>query len=190
MVVIYKWQKSKDKFHVHQEFPSNAARDVEYFQIDGNHYLAVANHRKGKLCGPTRVLLFPQHKLHARVTTATRACNCSRHVRYPHLGDSMSTESPVLRWNASAKRFEPFQAIPTIGAMDWTHFVISGYHFLAVANAFNGYSTRVDSGGYVWHSSSFVVFQTFEVSECSGDARVALSYASQRRCALRRIDIQ
>lgn len=125
LVTIYKWHKSKDKFLVHQELPANAARDVEYFEIDGSHYIAVANHRKG---------------------------------------DNLATESQVLRWNAGTKRFDPFQSIPTIGAMDWTHFTISGYHFLAVANAFNGHSTRVDSVIYVWHSNSFVVFQTIETT--------------------------
>ena len=46
--IIYKWSKKRKKFRMHQELVTNFARDLEYFQIDGLHYLACANHAIGK----------------------------------------------------------------------------------------------------------------------------------------------
>lgn len=47
-VTVYKWHLRKHKFKPHQDLPSSQPRDVEHFEIDGNHYLAVANHKAAK----------------------------------------------------------------------------------------------------------------------------------------------
>lgn len=73
------------------------------------------------------------------------------------------TDSIVYKWNATNRRFEEHQAIPTIGAYDWTHFTVDQFHFLAVANAFDGLSTRIFSAIYFWQMERFVQFQTMEV---------------------------
>lgn len=43
-VVVYKWHMRRKIFRSHQELPASAPRDVEHFEINGDHYLAVANH--------------------------------------------------------------------------------------------------------------------------------------------------
>lgn len=52
----------------------------------------------------------------------------------------------------------------TTGAYDWTYFSVNGYHFLATAQAFDGFSTLTDSRIYVLQDKQFVLFQTMEVT--------------------------
>lgn len=52
----------------------------------------------------------------------------------------------------------------TTGAYDWTYFSVNGYHFLAAAQAFDGFSTLTDSRIYVLQDKQFVLFQTMEVT--------------------------
>ncbi|KAH9491774.1 hypothetical protein Btru_030847 [Bulinus truncatus] len=44
---IFKWNKSLRLFQPHQNIVTYTARDVEAFQIEGNYYLAIANHAQG-----------------------------------------------------------------------------------------------------------------------------------------------
>lgn len=59
--------------------------------------------------------------------------------------------------------FESNQTIPTSGAYDWEFFTIGPYSFLAVANTFNGTSTKIYSHIYIWLSGSFQLFQSILV---------------------------
>ena len=47
--VIYRWSKKRKRFGVFQELVTWTSRDVEYFQIDNQHYLAIANHVQGRV---------------------------------------------------------------------------------------------------------------------------------------------
>ncbi|KAK7501367.1 hypothetical protein BaRGS_00007492 [Batillaria attramentaria] len=122
---IYKWRKRRKKFKPYQQIPTWTARDMEHFQIDDNHYLAVANHAEG---------------------------------------DRNMIDSIVLRWEEKDKRFKEHQRIMTVGAYDWTHFQVNGFHFLAVANSFNGLTTLIDSALYFYQEGMFVQFQTMETN--------------------------
>ena len=79
------------------------------------------------------------------------------------LGDSQFTTSTIYKWNMKTKRFLSFQNISTIGAYDWTYFSAEGYHFLALAQAFDGKTTLIDSRIYVFQNDEFLLFQTMEV---------------------------
>lgn len=46
--VIYKWSPRKLKFTLYQRIATHSARDWEAFEVDGEHFLVVANHREGK----------------------------------------------------------------------------------------------------------------------------------------------
>lgn len=72
-------------------------------------------------------------------------------------------ESVIYKWNKSTKAFEIYQTIPTSGAYDWEFFSVGPYHFLVVANAFDGVTTSVDSVIYVWIDGRFQVFQKIKV---------------------------
>lgn len=46
--VIYKWSHRRLKFTPYQRIATHSARDWEAFKVDGEHFLAVANHREGR----------------------------------------------------------------------------------------------------------------------------------------------
>uniref|UniRef100_A0A8D3D6F5 Thrombospondin-like N-terminal domain-containing protein n=1 Tax=Scophthalmus maximus TaxID=52904 RepID=A0A8D3D6F5_SCOMX len=68
-------------------------------------------------------------------------------------------DSVIYKWNRLAKSFEVYQKLLTSGAYDWEFFTVGPYHFLVVANAFDGVTTSVDSVIYVWVNGRFQVFQ-------------------------------
>ncbi|XP_070835858.1 thrombospondin-type laminin G domain and EAR repeat-containing protein-like [Chaetodon trifascialis] len=71
-------------------------------------------------------------------------------------------DSVIYKWNRLTKAFEVQQMLPTSGAYDWEFFTVGPYHFLVVANAFDGITTSVDSVIYIWVNGSFQVFQTIK----------------------------
>ena len=79
-------------------------------------------------------------------------------------GANQVVDSTILKWNTKSRKFETVQQITTIGAYDWTYFSVRGYQFLAVAQAFNGLTTLMESVIYVYQKDTFVPFQTLEVS--------------------------
>ncbi|XP_049641381.1 thrombospondin-type laminin G domain and EAR repeat-containing protein [Suncus etruscus] len=120
--VIYKWSRTRLRFTPYQRVPTHSARDWEAFQLAGEHFLAVANHREG---------------------------------------DNHNIDSVIYKWNPRTRLFEANQTIATSGAYDWEFFTVGPYSFLAVANAFNGTSTRLHSHLYVWLLGAFRLFQSF-----------------------------
>ena len=44
---IFKWHRHRKKFREYQWLPTYTARDMEHFEINDDHFLAVANHAKG-----------------------------------------------------------------------------------------------------------------------------------------------
>ncbi|XP_032403504.1 thrombospondin-type laminin G domain and EAR repeat-containing protein-like isoform X2 [Xiphophorus hellerii] len=67
--------------------------------------------------------------------------------------------SVIYKWSRSTKSFEVHQTLITSGAYDWEFFKVGPYHFLVVANAFDGMTTSLDSVIYVWIDGKFQVFQ-------------------------------
>ncbi|XP_072542174.1 thrombospondin-type laminin G domain and EAR repeat-containing protein [Salminus brasiliensis] len=119
--VIYKWSERTLRFVAYQKLNTHSARDWEAFHIQGEAFLAVANHRQGEM----------NHNI----------------------------ESVIYKWNTNTKRFEVNQTIATSGAYDWEFFTIGPYHFLVVANTFNGKSTVINSTIYIWLGGMFRIFQ-------------------------------
>lgn len=60
--------------------------------------------------------------------------------------------------------FEENQTLSTSGAYDWEFFSVGVYHFLVVANTFNGQTTVISSTIYIWQNSCFQHFQDIPVS--------------------------
>lgn len=78
-------------------------------------------------------------------------------------GNNHNIDSVIYRWNPQTGLFETNQTIPTSGAYDWEFFTIGPYSFLAVANTFNGTSTKIYSHIYIWLRGSFQLFQSILV---------------------------
>lgn len=97
---------------------------------------------------------------------AAIAINDFRDISYKSIfsGPKQEVDSVILKWERKSRRFEVFQTITTIGAYDWTYFSVQDYHFLAVAQAFNGKTTLMESVIYILQKDKFLPFQTLEVS--------------------------
>ena len=68
------------------------------------------------------------------------------------------THSMIYEMDKSTENFSLYQTLPTKGAVDLEYFSISGKHFLAVANHFNG-RHLLDSVIYQWNGIFFVEYQ-------------------------------
>ncbi|XP_070979128.1 thrombospondin-type laminin G domain and EAR repeat-containing protein [Oncorhynchus clarkii lewisi] len=119
--VIYKWSSRKLMFLPYQTIETHSALDWEAFSIQEQHFLAVANHRRGD--------------------------------------NNHNIDSVIYRWNPGTKVFEVNQTLETSGAYDWEFFSVGPYHFLVVANTFDGISTNINSTIYIWLGGMFQPFQ-------------------------------
>ncbi|XP_031436015.2 thrombospondin-type laminin G domain and EAR repeat-containing protein-like, partial [Clupea harengus] len=124
--VIYKWSRRKQKFFRYQRLQTHTAQDWEAFSIQGEAFLAVANHRRDD--------------------------------------NNHNIDSVIYKWNPGTKLFEVNQTLLTSGAYDWEAFSVGPYHFLAVANTFDGVTTRLNSTIYVWVAGQFQHFQHITTS--------------------------
>ena len=68
------------------------------------------------------------------------------------LGLEHNINSAIYKWNGS--NFVEYQKISTKGAIDFEHFKINQYDLLAVANVFDGLTTRVDSTIYYFDDNT------------------------------------
>jgi len=69
------------------------------------------------------------------------------------------TDSFIYKLNDSTAKFSPYQTIHTSGGRDIEYFTIADKHYLAVANPYNGKTSRVNSVIYQWNGKQFLVFQ-------------------------------
>uniref|UniRef100_A0A7M4ECD8 Thrombospondin type laminin G domain and EAR repeats n=1 Tax=Crocodylus porosus TaxID=8502 RepID=A0A7M4ECD8_CROPO len=178
---IYKWMDGK--FVSYQNIPTYQAQSWKYFTIGKKAFLAVANHREGTqtlfLLAQLSLYMFEADELMGeRHWEGLAYCVCVTVPRGLHflrpeshrVGDNHNINSIIYRWNPRTGLFETNQTIPTSGAYDWEFFTIGPYSFLAVANTFNGTSTRIYSHIYVWLSvitliQSFLLILFFHIGD-------------------------
>uniref|UniRef100_A0A8C9PY48 Thrombospondin type laminin G domain and EAR repeats n=1 Tax=Spermophilus dauricus TaxID=99837 RepID=A0A8C9PY48_SPEDA len=157
--VIYKWSHRKLKFTPYQRIATHSARDWEAFQVDGEHFLAVANHREGDNHNIDSVIYKwnPSTRLfEANQTIATSGAYDWEFFTvgpYSFLvvantfnGTSTKVHSHLYIWLVGS--FRLFQSFLTLGAADWEVFRIGDRLFLAVANSHSydvGMQLRNDS---------------------------------------------
>ena len=73
--------------------------------------------------------------------------------------EKYNTDSFIYKFNDLTGKFFLYQTIGTHGGHDVEYFSISGKHYLAVANANNGTTNRINSVIYLWNGTSFFAFQ-------------------------------
>ena len=112
---IYQWNSTTNQFDEVQDIETNGALDFESFTIDGQTYLAVANHRNDS---------------------------------------TYNIDSHIYQWNEATNQFDQIQAIATNGAYDFESFTIDGQTYLAVANYYNDSTRNLDSHIYQWNSTT------------------------------------
>ncbi|XP_038132161.1 thrombospondin-type laminin G domain and EAR repeat-containing protein-like [Cyprinodon tularosa] len=167
---IYRWQNGS--FQLYQNISTQEARAWKHFKIDGKIFLVVADSRKAEPEMSViyrwnrrrkRFLLYQTLETHAAQDwEAFQIHNSSFLVVANHRrarDSNHNIQSVIYRWNPDTKLFEVNQTLTTFGAYDWEFFTIGPYHFLVVANTFNGQTTTISSTIYVWVDGCFRSFQ-------------------------------
>ncbi|XP_053807885.1 thrombospondin-type laminin G domain and EAR repeat-containing protein isoform X2 [Vidua chalybeata] len=168
---IYRW--TDGKFVHYQNIPTYQAQSWKYFTIGKKIFLAVANFEQNER-GQEFSVIFKWSRRKAKFITHQRIATHSARdweafviegeaflaVVNHREGNNHNIDSVIYRWNPRTGLFETNQTIPTSGAYDWEFFTIGPYSFLAVANTFNGTSTKIHSHIYIWLSGSFQLFQS------------------------------
>ena len=171
---IYRWSNATANFVRMQTIMTHMALDVQYFEIDGSHYLAFANspcfrpvpqhvspiyrwngsafalYQEVTTSGATGWEHFTLESTHFLVV-ANRLCRTTGH----------RCESEIFTWNGT--RFIQNQTIATNGAYDWTHFVIDSDHFLVVANNADMSATQPGVGQsevFRWFAGRFAPYES------------------------------
>ncbi|XP_034989625.2 thrombospondin-type laminin G domain and EAR repeat-containing protein [Zootoca vivipara] len=146
--VIYKWNYRKEKFTVYQRINTHSARDWEAFVIDGEAFLAVANHRKGNNHNIDSVIYRWNARTGLFETNQTIPTSGAYDWEFFSIGPysflvvantfngtSTTINSHIYIWLSGA--FQLFQSILTFGAADWEVFQIQDRVFLALANSYD-----------------------------------------------------
>ncbi|XP_062934005.1 thrombospondin-type laminin G domain and EAR repeat-containing protein [Cynocephalus volans] len=174
--VIYKWSHRKLKFTLYQRIATHSARDWEAFEVDGEHFLAVANHREGDNHNIDSVIYKwnPQTRLfEANQTIATSGAydwefftvGPYSFLVVANTFNGTSTKVHSHLYIRLLGSFQLFQSFPTFGAADWEVFHIGERIFLAVANSHSyDVEVQVQNDSYVINSVIYelnITAQTF-----------------------------
>ncbi|XP_030643409.1 thrombospondin-type laminin G domain and EAR repeat-containing protein [Chanos chanos] len=144
--VIYKWSPRQQKFLPYQTIHTHSARDWEAFHIQGDTFLAVANHRREDNSHNIDSVIYkwnPGTKIFEvnQTIQTSGAYDWEFFTVGPYYflavantfnGLSTYINSTIYIWLNGM--FHPFQFIMTAGATDWEMFQIESRFFLAVAN--------------------------------------------------------
>ncbi|XP_035023134.2 thrombospondin-type laminin G domain and EAR repeat-containing protein-like [Hippoglossus stenolepis] len=175
---VYLWTQSG--FQVYQNISTHEALAWRHFNIGKKIFLVVSNSggdsdkRFDKESGTDFSVIYKWSKKRKQfVRFQSLQTYCARDweaftikqqtylaVANHRQGNNNHTiDSVIYKWNRLTKSFEVHQTLLTSGAYDWEFFTVGPYHFLVVANAFDGVTTAVDSVIYVWVNGRFQVFQ-------------------------------
>ncbi|XP_072118502.1 thrombospondin-type laminin G domain and EAR repeat-containing protein-like [Mobula birostris] len=154
--VIYKWSRRKLLFVLYQRLATHSARDWEAFQINGETFLAVANHREGDNHNINSIIYKwnPESRLFERNQTipTSGAYDWEFFTVGPYsflvvanTFNGTSTRIYSRIYIQLGGVFRLFQSILTYGATDWEMFHVEGRVFLAVANS-QSYQTGAPNG--------------------------------------------
>ncbi|XP_029967173.1 thrombospondin-type laminin G domain and EAR repeat-containing protein isoform X1 [Salarias fasciatus] len=193
---IYRWRDGS--FQLFQNISTQEARAFKHFTIEDQVFLVVANFMEAEpelsviyrwSRRRRRFMRFQTLETHAALDwEAFRIHNHSFLVVANHRQDSNhNIHSVIYRWNPDTKLFEVNQTLSTSGAYDWEFFSVGPFHFLAVANTFDGQTTVVSSTIYVWLDGCFQTFQSIQTVGATDwemfqiDGRVFLAVANSQK---------
>ncbi|KAM6912512.1 thrombospondin-type laminin G domain and EAR repeat-containing protein-like [Xenentodon cancila] len=184
---VYLWTQSGFQFY--QNISTSGALACRHFTMGKREFLVVSNSGDGadkqinKESGSDVSVIYKWSKRRKRfVQLQTLQTYCARdweaftinHHTYLAVANhrqgnnNHTIDSVIYKWRKSTKSFEVHQKLLTLGAYDWEFFTVGQYHFLVVANAFDGVTTSVDSVIYVWIDGTFQIFQTIK-TYCATD---------------------
>ena len=170
--MIYKMDKSTEKFILYQSLQTRGAYGLEYFSIAGKHFLAVANHYDGTHLLDSVIyqwngklfVVFQGISTKGASHFAFFKINGEKYLAVANYydGRTYSTKSVIYKW--SSGKFNKFQEIPTEGALECTAFVINNdTTFIAFANHWNSQQKySVQSTVFKWSGGHFVKQQSLQ----------------------------
>ncbi len=156
-----------------QDILTNGAQGWESFEIDGEVYLAVANHYND-----SKIYRWDGTSFALLQDIPTNAANDWESFKIAgetylvvanyHNGSTHNTDSRIYKWNGTS--FVEIQAIPTNAARDWESFKIAGETYLVVANYYDDSTYNLPSRIYKWDDefSLFVWEQDIFTSGAQG----------------------
>lgn len=178
--MIYKWDG--EKFVEFQATTTNGALRWEFFTIEGDSFLAVANYSTDFTTNfniDSKIYKWDGSKFDEFQSIPTSGAHDWKFftiesvpyltVANLHSGPyrtGLEIDSKIYRWDGA--KFVEFQSIPTSGAVGWGFASSGPDSFLAVANWKNDAgSYLVDSKIYSWDGSRFVEFQSLPTNGAS-----------------------
>ena len=154
-----------------QTVPTSGAYDWEYFSINSQSYLAVANYYDSisyninsqifRFNG-TVFVPFQFIPTSGAVDWEFFTINNQSYLAVANNdnGAGHNINSQIFKFNGTDSVFEPFQSILTSGALDWEFFTMSNQSYLAMANHFSGSNHNIDSQIFKFNGTVFVPFQS------------------------------
>ena len=164
---IYQWNSTTNQFDQIQAIATNGAHDFASFTIDGQTYLAVANHYNDSTNNIESHIYQWNNTTNQFDEVQDIETNGARDfasftidgqtylaVANYYNGSTYNLDSHIYQWNSTTNQFDQIQAIATNGAFDFASFVIDGQTYLAVANHRNDSTYNIDSHIYQWNSTT------------------------------------
>ena len=113
--VIYYLDPNTKLFRSLQSIPTFGAIDWEYLEVNGDHYIVVANTVKAR----------------------RRTAPLQPVAQVPNLrsNDDDEVRSVIYKLDTSTIQFKPYQEIATANASDWETFTVGCNHYLIVSNS-------------------------------------------------------
>ena len=169
-------QDCSQKFHHFekiQDLPTRGASDVEHFTINGNRFLAFANHNSDTEGINTDSFIYKQNDstgifflyqtlgTHAGIDMEYFKIGDQHYLAVAnfHNGTSYRQNSVIYQWSLRQEQFVFFQSIETFGAYSFDFFEITNEQFLAISNYYDGSSHGINSSIYKWNSNKFEKIQ-------------------------------
>jgi len=158
---IYKWNGSA--FIEYQSILTYGALDWEYFTIEGESYLALANnYALGTYFLDSKIYRWNGSSFVEFQLIPTMAGHEWRYFTIDgesylavanQYNGTFYVDSKIYKWNGFS--FVEYQPIPTVGAFDLETFQVGANTYLAIANNYTGTTYNQDSKIYMWNGNLF-----------------------------------
>ena len=169
-------QDCSQKFHhfeKKQDLPTRGGSDVEHFTINGNRFLAFANHYSDTEGHKTDSFIYKQNDstgffflyqtlgTHGGIDMEYFKTGDQHYlaVANHYDGTSYRQNSVIYQWSLRQEQFVVFQSIETFGAHSVDFFEITNEQFLAISNNNDDSSHSINSFIYKWNSNKFEKIQ-------------------------------
>lgn len=171
---LYRFEEHLAQFVLHQRLATREPRAFEYFHINGEDFLAVANYgittnsvifRWG---GDAELFEVYQEIptsgardwTHFEVGTAHYLIVANHYGRDRGGSGTHDLDSVLYRWNPYLRSFEPFSLVETYGATTWDHVVLDGARYLLVGQRYKDKDLVPPSAMYEWEDCDDPDFAT------------------------------